>query len=128
MKTMSHICICDRICEKVHSSRIQFFNFGDLLGMLDRCEAFRDCRTTIPLSSLNISTLYSLNYAPFPKSSHTYIFVQIVNISRGSGTCGGMPELLLTSSIVLSVICLFVFPCVLACTVPAVALSIAVSC
>ena len=38
---------CDRIRENVHSSHIQFFNFGDsqnLFGMMERCETFTDCR------------------------------------------------------------------------------------
>ena len=80
--------ICDRICENVHSSHIQIFNFGDsenLLRMFNRCETFRDCRTIIPLSSLKISSLCiihcgfygSLNtqnrmceLCTFPKSGH----------------------------------------------------------
>lgn len=53
--------------------------------------------------------------------------LQIISVTEGSGACGGMPELLLTASIALSIICLFVFPCVLICTVPAIAVSVAVS-
>ena len=65
--------ICDRICEKVHSSHIQFFKFGDsynLLGMLDRYETFRDCRTTIPLCFLKISILYTI-HCGFYRSPNT---------------------------------------------------------
>ena len=29
--------------------------------MFNRCETFRDCRTTIPLSSLKVSTLFSIH-------------------------------------------------------------------
>ena len=42
----------DRICENVHSSHIQFFNFEDsqnLLGMIDKLETFKGYRATIPL-------------------------------------------------------------------------------
>ena len=53
--------------------------------------------------------------------------LQIVNVSEGSGTCSGMPELLLASSLVLSIMCLFVFPCVLVCTIPAIVASVTVS-
>ena len=50
---------------------------------MDKCQTFRDCRTTIPLSSLKVSNLYStpcglmdlqmlkircVNYACFPNS------------------------------------------------------------
>ena len=51
---------CDRICENVHSSHIQFFNFEDprnLLGMKDKLETFRGYRTTIPLSFLQMLDL-----------------------------------------------------------------------
>ena len=66
------VYVCDRICEKVHNSHIQFFNFDDLqnLGMLDRFETFRDCRTTIPLSSLKISYLHTI-HCGFYRSPNT---------------------------------------------------------
>ena len=45
--------ISNWICERcIHCSHIQFFDFGDsqnLLGMTDRYETFRDCKSTIPL-------------------------------------------------------------------------------
>ena len=49
----------------MHSSHIQFFNFGDsqnLFGMMDRCETFTDCRTTMPLSFLKVSHLNTIPY------------------------------------------------------------------
>ena len=51
---------CDRICENVHSSHIQFSNFEDpqnLLGMMDTLETFRSYRATIPLSFLQMLDL-----------------------------------------------------------------------
>ena len=51
------------IWENMYCSHIQFFNFSDsknLFGMTDRCETFRDFRTTIPLSSLKVSNLYTI--------------------------------------------------------------------
>ena len=64
--------ICDRIWENVHSSHIQFFNFGEsqnLFGMMDRCKTFTDCRTTIPLSFLKVSHLNTIPCG-FYKSPH----------------------------------------------------------
>ena len=57
------INIRDRICEKVYSSHIHFFNFGKsqiLLRMTNRCEIFRNCSTTIPLSFLKVLTLCTI--------------------------------------------------------------------
>ena len=57
--------ICDQIRKNVHSSHIQFFNFGDsqnLLGMTDISETFRNCRTPIPLSALKVSNLYTIHF------------------------------------------------------------------
>ena len=56
--------ICDQIRKNVHSSHIHFFNFGDsqnFLGMTDICETFRNCRTTISLSSVKVSNLYTIH-------------------------------------------------------------------
>ena len=46
---------------------VHTFNFSILVthkinvfGMTDRCESFRDCGTTIPLSSLEVSNLYAI--------------------------------------------------------------------
>ena len=38
--------------------------------MLDRCETFRDCRPTIPLSFLKITALYTI-HCGFYKSPNT---------------------------------------------------------
>ena len=51
---------CDRICKNMHSSHIQFFNFEDpqnLLGMIDKLETFRDYKTAIAVSFLQILNL-----------------------------------------------------------------------
>ena len=46
--------ICDQICENVHSSHIQFFNFKGFikypLGMADSFETCRDYRAIIPIA------------------------------------------------------------------------------
>ena len=65
--------------------------------MLDRYELFRDCRTTIPLSSLlcipftvafvdfQMLKIGCVNYVRFPKSSHNYaIQCSVSYIAMGS--------------------------------------------
>ena len=57
------VYICDWICENVHSSHIQFFDFGELQNLFEmtgRCCTYRNCSTTIPLSSLKMSYLSNI--------------------------------------------------------------------
>ena len=89
-----NIYICDRIWENMHSSHIQFFNFGDsqnLFGMMDRCKTFTNCRTTIPLLFLKVSHLNTIpcgfyespneqnrmcELCTFSKSGHIYACIE----------------------------------------------------
>ena len=52
--------------------------------MLDRCETFRDCRTTISLSSLKISTLYTI-HCGFYRCSNTQNLIMMCEL-EGSAT------------------------------------------
>ena len=56
--------ICDWIWENVHSSHIQFFNFGDsqnFIGMINECQTFRNCRNnTILVSLMKVSNQYAI--------------------------------------------------------------------
>ena len=62
----------------------------DLSAMTDRCETLRDYKTTIPLSSLRVSNVFTIqsdfldlqmckirciNYACFPKSGHIFLII-----------------------------------------------------
>lgn len=87
------------------------------------------------IKPFSFSSTYNIHYTVVPlvcadvehKWDYCIHFAQVISVTKTSGSCGGMPELLLASSLVLSIVCLFVFPCVLACTIPSVAVSIAVS-
>ena len=56
--------IYDWVWENVHSPQIQFLNLGDSyndFGMMDRFEFLKDCTTSIPLLSLELSNFYTIH-------------------------------------------------------------------
>jgi len=59
--------------------------------------------------------------------SYSTNFLQVIDVETHEQILNGVPELLCLSSIGLSILCLFICPCVLVCTLPAIGASTAVS-